>query len=316
MHSEPDSPGARQSYGGNVKRVLMFPGQGSQYVGMCRDLYQSSDEVKSLFEKTNSIINDDISDIMFNGPDIRLTESKNAQVAILLHSYSAYTLVKDKLNSSVACGHSLGEYTALLSAGVFDFETAIRLVRRRGELMSEAGEKARGAMAAVIGLDIAKIESAVNEIEGIVIANYNGEGQTVISGTVEGIDAGIKKLTEMGARRVLKLNVSGAFHSPLMNYAYEEFSSFIDKFNFNNPEIPVLMNVTAEYSTDAAKIKELLKKQIISPVKWTQIMKQLLNDSLKDIAEVGPSKVLSGMAKKTSEEFNVISIEKLEDTNF
>lgn len=294
----------------------MFPGQGAQYVGMCRDLYQSNSEIKNLFDTASIIINDDIADIMFNGPDSRLTESRNAQVAILLHSYSAYTLIKNKIEPIAACGHSLGEYTALLSADVFDFETAVKLVRRRGELMSEAGEKAKGAMAAVIGMDVEKIEEAVKEIEGIVVANYNGDGQTVISGTVEGIDNAVKKFGEMGAKRVLKLNVSGAFHSPLMNYAYEEFSSFIDKFTFNNPKIPIIMNVTADYQRDADKIKELLKMQIVSPVRWTQIMKLMLNDGHKNLAEVGPSKVLSGMAKKTSDQFDVISVEKSEDISF
>lgn len=294
----------------------MFPGQGAQYVGMCRDLYQSNAEIKNLFDTVSIIINDDIADIMFNGPDSRLTESRNAQVAILLHSYSAYTLIKNKIEPIAACGHSLGEYTALLSADVFDFETAVKLVRRRGELMSEAGEKAKGAMAAVIGMDVEKIEEAVKEIEGIVVANYNGDGQTVISGTVEGIDNAVKKFGEMGAKRVLKLNVSGAFHSPLMNYAYEEFSSFIDKFTFNNPKIPIIMNVTADYQRDADKIKELLKMQIVSPVRWTQIMKLMLNDGHKNLAEVGPSKVLSGMAKKTSDQFDVISVEKSEDISF
>lgn len=294
----------------------MFPGQGAQYVGMCRDLYQSNAEIKNLFDTASIIINDDIADIMFNGPDSRLTESRNAQVAILLHSYSAYTLIKNKIEPIAACGHSLGEYTALLSADVFDFETAVKLVRRRGELMSEAGEKAKGAMAAVIGMDVEKIEEAVKEIEGIVVANYNGDGQTVISGTVEGIDDAVKKFGEMGAKRVLKLNVSGAFHSPLMNYAYEEFSSFIDKFTFNNPKIPIIMNVTADYQRDADKIKELLKMQIVSPVRWTQIMKLMLNDGHKNLAEVGPSKVLSGMAKKTSDQFDVISVEKSEDISF
>jgi len=299
-----------------VKQVLMFPGQGSQYVGMCRDFYEKNEKIKDLFEKVNSIINDDIADIMFNGPDARLTESKNAQVAIFLHSYSAYTLIKDKIETVLVCGHSLGEYTALLCADVFDFETAVNLVRRRGELMSEAGEKAMGSMAAVIGMDIVKIESVIKEIDGIVIANYNGEGQTVISGTVNGIDKAITKLSELGARRVLKLNVSGAFHSPLMNYAFEEFSSFIDKFSFNDPKVTVIMNVTGNYSTDSKQIKDLLKKQIISPVKWTQTMKLLLRDGHRHIAEVGPSKVLSGMAKKTSEEFETISIEKSEDISF
>lgn len=295
-------------------KVLMFPGQGSQYVGMCKDLYGNSD-VKALFDTASLLINDDISKIMFDGPDNLLTESKNAQVAILLHSYSAYILSKSRLSPVCVCGHSLGEYTALLVSGIFDFQTAIQLVRKRGELMSEAGLRAKGSMAAVIGLDIKTIEETIKNIENVVVANYNGDAQIVISGTVEGIEQAMKDLTEKGARRVLKLNVSGAFHSPLMNYAYEEFSGFIDKFEFKNPEIPVVMNVSADFETDKEKIKNLLKKQIISPVKWTQMMKLIISKGENDFAEIGPSKVLSGIIKKIDSSVTASSFEKIEDIN-
>lgn len=295
-----------------MKTVLMFPGQGSQYVKMGFDLYQNV-EVKKLFDKTSEIIDDDISKIMFEGPENILTESKNAQVAILLHSYSVYSLVKDKITFDAVCGHSLGEYSALLVSGVFDFETALKLVRKRGELMSLAGEKAKGSMAAVIGLTPEKIEEVVSSIEGVVVANYNGDMQTVISGTVEGVETASKKLTDEGAKRVIKLNVSGAFHSPLMDYAYKEFSDFIENFEFRKPKCYVLMNVSAEFEDDPFKIKNLLKQQIISPVKWTQILKNLLNSGYENFYEIGPSKVLTGIARKMFPEKKTYSFEKEEE---
>ncbi|MDI6700006.1 MAG: ACP S-malonyltransferase [bacterium] len=295
-----------------MKNVLMFPGQGSQYVKMCFDLYKHT-TVKKLFDQTSEIINDDISKIMFEGPENILTESKNAQVAILLHSYSLYSLIKDKIKFDAVCGHSLGEYSALLVADIFDFETAIKLVRKRGELMSFAGEKAKGSMVAVIGLDVSKIEKIVSSIEGVVVANYNGDAQTVISGTDEGIEEVSKKLSEEGARRVIKLNVSGAFHSPLMNYAYEEFSDFIENFEFKKPKCYVLMNVSADFEDDPERIKKLLKEQIVSPVRWTQILKNLSKSGYENFYEIGPSKVLSGIARKMFPDKKVFSFEKDEE---
>ncbi|MEO0289355.1 MAG: ACP S-malonyltransferase [candidate division WOR-3 bacterium] len=295
-----------------MKSVLMFPGQGSQYVKMGFDLYQNV-EVKKLFDKTSEIINDDISKIMFDGPENVLTESKNAQVAILLHSYSVFSLLKDRISFDAVCGHSLGEYSALLVAGVFNFETAVKLVRKRGELMSLAGEKAKGSMAAVIGLTPEEIEKIVSTVDGVVVANYNGDMQTVISGTVDGVEIASKKLTEKGAKRVIKLNVSGAFHSPLMDYAYREFSDFIENFEFRKPDCYILMNVSAEFENDPSKIKDLLKQQIISPVKWTQILKNLFNNGYENFYEIGPSKVLSGIARKMFPEKKIYSFEKEEE---
>lgn len=291
----------------------MFPGQGSQQVGMCKDLYDNHDSVKALFDQTSGIIGDDIADIMFNGPDERLTESKNAQTAILLHSYAVFSLIEGKVAFDAACGHSLGEYSALCAAGVFDFETAVRLVRRRGELMSEAGHKAKGAMAAVIGFDLEKLEETVNKTEGVVVANYNGSMQTVISGTEAGVETAMKALNEAGARKVIKLNVSGAFHSPLMNYAYEQYADFIDNFLFTNAKVPVILNVTGKAETTGENIKENLKKQIISPVKWTDTMKTMLEMGIDEYYELGQGKVLTGMMKRESREAVLVNIEKHSD---
>jgi len=293
-------------------KAFMFPGQGSQYVGMGKDIYDKYDEIKILYNKTNEIINDDIAKIMFEGPNEILTESKNAQIAILLHSYSLYSLIKKKIVPDIVCGHSLGEYSALLSAGVISFEDAIRLVRKRGELMSFAGKESPGGMAAIIGMDIKDIENTMSSIDGIVIANYNGPMQTVISGTIEGIDNAIE-LLQTKARKVVKLNVSGAFHSPLMDYAYEQYADFINRIEFYNAKIPIILNVTGKIEKNADNIKKALIEQIISPVKWTQIMNVMIEKNIDKFYEIGPGRVLIGMIKRLSRGSEFIAIDKYSD---
>ena len=296
-----------------MNNAFMFPGQGSQYVGMAKSLYDNP-EIRKLFDKTTEIINDNIADIMFEGPNDRLTESKNTQVAILLHSYSVYSIISKTIKPTIVCGHSLGEYSALVASNVISFEDAVSLVRKRGELMSLAGEKAKGSMAAVIGMKANDIESIIDDINGVVIANYNGPLQTVISGEDEAIDNAIKMLNKNGARRVLKLNVSGAFHSQLMNYAYEEFSEFIEKFTFNNADMDIILNVTGYTETDGEKIKESLKKQIVSPVKWTDTMNILIDANMDKFYEIGPKKALSGMIKRLTDK-KIIGLDTMEDIN-
>lgn len=294
-----------------MKNAFMFPGQGSQYVGMAKDLYANS-IVKSIIDKASSMIGVDIADIMFNGPIEALTESKNTQIAIFLHSISVYFLIKNDIKPAMVCGHSLGEYSALFAAGIISLEDGITMVRKRGELMSLAGEKANGAMAAVIGMNAADITKHIKGIKDTVIANYNGPMQTVISGSQSGIDKAIDTLNNAGARRVIKLNVSGAFHSPLMNYAYEEFSSFIDNFTFSKPSVPIIMNVTGRMENDENDIKNYLKKQIISPVKWTDTMNLLIDEGIDRFYEIGPQKALTGMIKRMAKN-PVISLDTQED---
>lgn len=280
-----------------MKNAFMFPGQGSQYVGMAKDLYSNS-TVKSIIDRASDITGTDIAQIMFYGPIEKLTESKNTQIAIFLHSISVYSLIKNDIQPSIVCGHSLGEYSALFAAGIISLEDGITLVRKRGELMSLAGEKAEGAMAAVIGMDAAEIEKHIMDIDGAVIANYNGPMQTVISGSRADIEKAVDTLNNAGAKRVIKLNVSGAFHSPLMDYAYDEFSCFIDNFNFNKPSVPIIMNVTGKIESNENNIKKYLKKQIISPVRWTDTMNLLIDEGIDKFYELGPQKALAGMIKR------------------
>ena len=295
------------------KTVFMFPGQGSQYVGMAQGAYEKNENARNIIERAGDIIGEDIKSIMFNGPKEILTESKNAQASILIHSFINYKALSGSITPDFTCGHSLGEYSALVASGVISFDNALKLVRKRGMLMSEAGKKAPGTMAAVIGMDAEDIEEIVSENDNVVVANYNGSAQTVISGTVEGIDEITEQLDKAGARRIVKLNVSGAFHSPLMKYAFDEFSGYIDDFDFNEPETPVILNVTGTVVTSASKIKNNLKKQIISPVKWTDTLKTLIENNVELYCEAGPGRVLSSMAKRAVKNGEIMNFDKYED---
>ncbi|MCK4255353.1 ACP S-malonyltransferase, partial [candidate division WOR-3 bacterium] len=271
---------------------FVFPGQASQYVGMAKDLYDGSEKAKYLFESSKKVLGFDIKDILFNGPEDVLKESKNTQVAILMHSIICFELLKEKgLNPDCVAGHSLGEYSALYAAGVFSFDDVLHIVRFRGELMSKAGKKSLGAMCAIIGLNTTAVKEIIDEIDNVIIANYNSPAQTVISGNEKAVEIASARALKAGAKRVIKLQVSGAFHSPLMQSAFEKFGKVLTKFKFNTPNIPVALNVTGALTRDVNQIEDALKKQIVSPVRWVECVTAMKEYGVSRFIEVGPGKV-------------------------
>jgi [acyl-carrier-protein] S-malonyltransferase len=292
--------------------AFVFPGQGSQFVGMGKDLYDKYDEIKSLYEKANDVLGIDIKKISFEGPDNELKESKNAQIAIVLHSVASYKLLIQKgITPSVTAGHSLGEYSALIAANALDFDDALQLVRFRGELMSRAGEANPGTMAAVLGMPADKIEEVISEIGSptLVVANYNSPLQTVISGDIEGIKKATELLKTRGAKRVMPLQVSGGFHSPLMESAFNTFKLALEKIEIKNPSVPVVPNVTGKLTSSSEEIKENLGKQIISSVRWVDTVKNIVSAGTTSFVELGPGKVLTGLIKQISPEAELTGLE-------
>jgi len=280
-------------------KAFVFPGQGAQYIGMGKDLYESSSEAKDMFEKANKILGFNITKIMFEGEEEDLRQTKVTQPAIFLHSVILAKVLGDKFTPEVVAGHSLGEFSALVAAGALSFEDGLKLVSKRAMAMQKACEVEPSTMAAIVGMEDEVVENVVNNIEEIVVpANYNCPGQLVISGSIAGIDKAIKQLTEAGARRAMKLNVGGAFHSPLMAPAKEELAEAIAKTKFNDPICPIYQNVTGQAVKSADIIKENLISQLTSPVRWTQTMKNMIADGLSEYTEVGPGKVLQGLLKK------------------
>ena len=293
---------------------FVFPGQGSQYVGMAKDLYDGSEKAKYFFESSKKVLGFDIKDILFNGPEDVLKESKNTQVAILMHSIICFELLKENgLNPDCVAGHSLGEYSALYAAGVFSFDDVLHIVRFRGELMSEAGKKSLGAMCAIIGLNTTAVKEIIDEIDNVIIANYNSPAQTVISGNEKAVEIASARALKAGAKRVIKLQVSGAFHSPLMQSAFEKFGKVLTKFKFNTPNIPVALNVTGALTRDVNQIEDALKKQIVSPVRWVECVTAMKEYGVSRFIEVGPGKVLKGLIKRTIPDVEITNVEKLED---
>ena len=280
-------------------KAYVFPGQGTQFPGMGKDLYEASNNAKKMFEKANEILSFSITDIMF-GEDVEaLKQTKVTQPAIFLHSIILAKVLGDNFNPEMVAGHSLGEFSALVSANYLSFEDGLTLVLKRALAMQKACEQNPSTMAAVLGLENKVVENICSEIDEVVVpANYNCPGQLVISGSNKGIDIACEKLTEAGARRALKLPVGGAFHSPLMEPARTELESAIDNTNFNKGICPIYQNVTASASTNLDEIKENLKKQLIASVMWTQTMLQMITDGLSSVTEVGPGKVLQGLFKK------------------
>jgi len=280
-------------------KAYVFPGQGAQFPGMGKDLYEASNNAKKMFEKANEILSFSITDIMF-GEDVEaLKQTKVTQPAIFLHSVILAKVLGDNFNPEMVAGHSLGEFSALVSVNYLSFEDGLTLVSKRALAMQKACEQNPSTMAAVLGLENEVVENICSEIDEVVVpANYNCPGQLVISGSNKGIDIACEKLTEAGARRALKLPVGGAFHSPLMEPARTELESAIDNTNFNKGICPIYQNVTASASTNLDEIKENLKKQLIASVMWTQTMQQMIADGLSSVTEVGPGKVLQGLFKK------------------
>jgi len=280
-----------------MMKAYVFPGQGAQFVGMGKDLYDHSPLAKDLFDKANEILGFNITDIMFAGSDEDLKQTKVTQPAVFLHSVILAKVLDVK--PDMVAGHSLGEFSALVAAGAMSFEDGLKLVSQRAMAMQKACELQASTMAAIIGLEDEVVEKVCEEIDEIVVAaNYNTVGQLVISGTVEGIDQAIEKLKALGAKRALKLPVGGAFHSPLMEPARVELEKAIDATAFSVPVCPVYQNVTATAQTEPAVIKENLKKQLASPVKWTQTVLNMLADGAEEFTEVGPGRALQGMIKK------------------
>ena len=293
-------------------KAFVFPGQGAQYPGMGKDLYDNSAEAKMLFEKANEILGFDITKIMFEGSVDDLKETKVTQPAIFLHSVLLAKTIKDFAPDMVA-GHSLGEFSALVANGALTFEDGLTLVSKRALAMQKACEIAPSTMAAIVGLADDVVEEVCSAIDDVVVpANYNCPGQLVISGSVAGIDKACELLTEKGAKRAIKLVVGGAFHSPFMEPAREELAAAIEATTFSNPICPVYQNVNAEPVSDPSEIKENLISQLTSPVKWTQIVQNMIAGGATSFTEVGPGKVLQGLVKKVDRKMETAGVNSYE----
>ncbi|QEK52489.1 ACP S-malonyltransferase [Pedobacter aquae] len=280
-------------------RAYIFPGQGAQFVGMGKDLYETSAQAKDLFEKANEILGFSITDIMFNGTDEDLKQTNVTQPAIFLHSVILAKVLGDDFKPDMVAGHSLGEFSALVSAGALSFEDGLRLVAARANAMQKACELQPSTMAAILGLDDFTVEDICQRVSDVVVpANYNCPGQLVISGSIAGIDKACELLTAAGAKRALKLNVGGAFHSPLMEAARVELEAAIVATQFNEPICPVYQNIDAKPYTEVEAIKANLIAQLTGSVKWTQTVQKMLADGGTEFVEVGPGNVLQGLVKK------------------
>jgi len=290
-------------------KAYVFPGQGAQFVGMGKDLYENSPLAKEMFEKANEILGFRITDLMFSGTDEDLRQTKVTQPAIFLHSVILSKVLGADFKPEMVAGHSLGEFSALVSAGALSFEDGLKLVSARAQAMQKACEKEPSTMAAVLGLEDEKIEEICKAIDEVVVpANYNSPGQLVISGSIKGIEIACQKLTEAGAKRALKLAVGGAFHSPLMEPARQELEAAINKTSFNKPICPIYQNVDANPTSDPETIKKNLIAQLTAPVRWTQTVKNMLANGANNFVELGPGNVLQGLIKKVDR--NVVAESK------
>ena len=290
-------------------KAYVFPGQGSQFVGMGKNLYETNDQAKQLFEQANEILGFRITDMMFAGTDEDLRQTKVTQPAVFL--CSVIPAIVNGVNPDMVAGHSLGEFSALVAAGAMSFEDGVKLVSQRAQAMQKACEMAKSTMAAIIGLEDAVVEEVCAGIKDVVPANYNCPGQLVISGSEAGIDEACAKLTEKGAKRALKLSVSGGFHSPFMEPARVALAAAIEATKFNTPVCPVYQNVVAKPVTDPEEIKKNLVAQLTASVRWTQTVRQMIEDGVDSFTEVGPGAVLQGLIKKTNREVATAGVSSL-----
>ena len=291
-------------------KAFVFPGQGAQFVGMGKDMYENSALAKEMFEKANEVLGFRITDLMFEGTDEDLRQTKVTQPAVFLHSVILAKTMGDKFAPDMVAGHSLGEFSALVAAGALSFEDGLVLVSKRAMAMQKACEIEPSTMAAVLALDDAKVEEICASINGVVVAaNYNCPGQLVISGSIAAVEEACANMLEAGAKRALKLPVGGAFHSPLMEPARVELAAAIEKAQIVAPICPIYQNVTASAETDPKVIKAKLVEQLTAPVRWTQSVQNMIADGATLFVEVGPGKVLQGLVKKINRDSQVQSIE-------
>ena len=289
-------------------KAFVFPGQGAQFTGMGKDLFDNSKLAKDMFHQANDILKFNITDIMFGDDSEALKETRITQPAIFLHSVILAKLMGSQFNPDFIAGHSLGEFSALVAARYINFEDGLMLVQKRANAMQKACEKNPSTMAAILGLENKIVEQVCEEINEVVVAaNYNCPGQLVISGTYKGIDLACEKLTEAGARRALKLPVGGAFHSPLMESAKNDLQEAINQTIIHDGIAPIFQNISADATTDKEIIKKNLIDQLTGPVKWTQIMQNMITSGLSQVVEVGPGKVLQGLFKKIDREISTQS---------
>lgn len=303
------------------KVAIVFPGQGSQYVGMGREFYNNFANAKNIIDEADKILGYSLSSIIFEGPEEKLRITTNTQPAILVISLAIWSVLNEELNLDIqfTAGHSLGEYSALVASGCLKLDDAIKLVRNRGQFMEEAVPNGKGTMAAIMGLERERLEKICNEITSngypVQLANINTPNQIVISGTIEGVELASKDAKELGARRITPLAVSGPFHSILMEPAKEKLSPLVNNTDLLTAKIPVVMNVTGKTEINHNSIKQNLIEQVVSPVLWTDSVEFMVANGVDTFIEVGPSKVLTGLIKKINKDVNVFSIEDLSSYN-